>query len=159
MSLRKVVACYSDLIKDVILLLFIVFLVGYRGLLSAEVTLFQNVVIWMLIATIVVPLFVSACQTSARHPLAVFEFSVWRSFIVAGKQPGKCKLAFLQLLVFSFYLFVPSILINNQEKAIKKRQILEEQGKEEYNSKEGIMTNKILEEQEQIEGSSHLPED
>ena len=37
------------------------------------------------------------------------------------------------------------------EEAKMKRQLLEEEGREEYKSKEGLVSNKVLDEQEQIE--------
>ena len=143
--IRKMVASYVDLVRDIILVVFIIDL----GLFSADITLFQNVVIWILIATVAVPLVVSAVQTSARHPLTIFEFPVWQNF--TAEQPGRYKFAFIRLLVFFCYIFMPAILINNKEKAKLRRQVLEEQGKEEYDSKEGMVTNETLEEQEQIE--------
>merc|ERR1719458_404933 len=140
------VATYVDLVRDIFLVVFIIHL----GLFSAdEVTVFQNVVIWILIATVAVPLFVSGVRTSARHPLTIFEFPVWRNF--AAERPNKCNMAFIRLLVFAFYIFVPAILINNKEKAKLRKKVLEEQGKEEYESKQGVVTNETLEEQEQIE--------
>ena len=143
----KMVMAYVDLVRDIFLVVFIINL----GLFSvADITLFQNVVVWILIATVAVPLFASAVRTSARHPLAIFEFPVWRNF-TAEHPPSKCKLAFIRLLVFTCYIFVPAILINNKEKAKLRRQVLEEQGKEEYNSKDGIVTNETLTEQEQIQ--------
>ena len=141
----KMVATYVDLVRDIFLVVFIISL----GLFSAGVTLFQDVVIWILIATVAVPLFVSAVRTSARHPLTIFEFHIWRNF--TAERPSKCKMAFIQLLVFAFYIFVPAILIKNKEKAKMRKQVLEEQGKEEYESEEGVVTNETLEEQEQIE--------
>merc|ERR1719458_459270 len=140
------VATYVDLVRDIFLVVFIIHL----GLFSAdEVTVFQNVVIWILIATVAVPLFVSGVRTSARHPLTIFEFPVWRNF--AAERPNKCNMAFIRLLVFAFYIFVPAILINNKEKDKLRKKVLEEQGKEEYESKQGVVTNETLEEQEQIE--------
>ena len=53
-------------------------------------------------------------------------------------------MAFIRLSVFFGYIFIPSILINNKEKAKLGRQVLEEQGKEEFYSEEGMVTNKTL---------------
>merc|ERR1719458_1381949 len=140
------VATYVDLVRDIFLVVFIIHL----GLFSAdEVTVFQNVVIWILIATVAVPLFVSGVRTSARHPLTIFEFPVWRNF--AAEHPNKCKMAFIRLLVFAFYIFVPAISIKNKENAKMRKKVLEEQGKEEYESEQGVVTKEMLEEQEQIE--------
>ena len=147
--MRKMVVPYIDLVKDTFLVVFIIDATGYLGQFSADVTLFQNAVIRILIATVLVPLFVSAAKTSARYPLAIFEFPVWRNF--NAEQPSKSKLAFIRLLVFCCYIFVPAVLINNREKAKLKRQMLQEKGKEDYDSNEGVMTNAMLEEQEQIE--------
>ena len=141
----KMVATYVDLVRDIFLVVFIIHL----GLFSAGVTLFQDVVIWILIATVAVPLFVSGVRTSTRHPMTIFEFPVWRNF--TAERPSKCKLAFIRLVVFAFYIFVPAILIKNKEKAKMRKKVLEEQGKEEYESEEGVVTNETLEEQEQIE--------
>merc|ERR1719219_796216 len=94
-------------------------------------------------------MFISAIQTSTKHPLTVFEFSVWNNF--RTNPPGWWKMVFIRLAVFFCYILVPAILINNKEKAKLKRQQLEEKGKEEFESKGEIVTNETLEEQEQIE--------
>jgi len=98
---------------------------------------------------VVVPLLVSAIQTSWRHPLAIFEFPVWQNY--RTNPAGRLEMARIRLLVFFGYVFVPSILIVNKEKAKLKQKIIEEQGKEEFDSEDGIVTNKTLEEQEQLE--------
>ena len=81
--------------------------------------------------------------------MTIFEFPVWHNY--RTNPASRWELARIRLLVFLGYIFVPAILINNKEKAKLRRQILEEQGKEEYDSKEGIVSTTILDEQEQIE--------
>ena len=54
-------------------------------------------------------------------------------------------------MVFLCFIFVPAILISNKEKAKARKRELEEQGKEEYNSDEGTVTNKTLDEQDRID--------
>ena len=51
----------------------------------------------------------------------------------------------------SVQIFVPAVLINNKEKVKLRRQALQEKGTEDYDLKEGVLTNEMLEEQEQIE--------
>merc|ERR1719264_75044 len=136
---------YVDIVRDTALLI----IITKFGFFSDDITLFPNVVILLLLGTVTVPTFISAIQTSTRHPLTVFEFSVWNNLRI--NPPGWWKMLFIRLPVFFCYIFVPAILINNKEKAKLKRQQLEEKGKEEFETKEGIVTNKTLEEQEQIE--------
>ena len=139
---------YVDFVRDNVLLILII-TSGIVSLFSSELTLFQNVVVWILIATVVVPLFLSAILTSARHPLTVFKFEIWRNF--TAEQPSWWKMAFIRLVVFCGYIFVPAILVKNKEDAKLKRTKLEEKGKEEYDNNEGAVSNKILEEQAQID--------
>ena len=61
------------------------------------------------------------------------------------------ELAIIRGLVFLCFIFVPAILISNKEKAKARKRELEEQGKEEYNSDEGTVTNKTLDEQDRID--------
>ena len=146
--LWKMAVSYLDLVRDIVLVVLILQVTGHIGLFNEDSTHFQNVVIWILIATIVVPLFISAAITSANHPLTVFEFQVWRNF--TAEQPGWWKMAFIRLVVFSFYIFVPAVLIYNKENAKLRRETLQEQGKEEYDGNDGILSNDKLEEMKQI---------
>ena len=75
----------------------------------------------------------------SRHPLTIFEFPVWHNY--RTNPAGRWELAFIRLLVFFGFIFVPSILIVNKEKAKMRFKMLEEQGKEEFDSEEGIVTN------------------
>merc|ERR1719264_1088359 len=136
---------YVDIVRDTALLI----IITKFGFFSDDMTLFPNVVILLLLGTVTVPTFISAIQTSTRHPLTVFEFSVWNNF--RTNPPGWWKMLFIRLAVFFCYILVPSIVINNKEKAKLKRQQLEEKDKEEFESKGEIVTNETLEEQEQIE--------
>ena len=147
--LVKMIASYVDLVRDTVLVGLLVTIIGYKGFFSEDITLFPNVVILILVATVAVPLFVSAVQTSYKHPLTIFEFPVWHDY--RTKPACGWKLAFIRLTVFFGYIFVPSVLINNKEKAKLRRQALEERGKEKFDPEEGVVTNKTLEEQEQIE--------
>ena len=61
------------------------------------------------------------------------------------------ELAVIRGLVFLCFIFVPTILISNKEKAKARKRELEEQGKEEYNSDEGTVTNETLDEQDRID--------
>ena len=67
---------YVDVVRDTVLLGLLITIIGYKGFFSEDITLFPNVVILITVATVAVPLFVSAFQTSWRHPLAMFEFHV-----------------------------------------------------------------------------------
>ena len=145
----KIIACYVDVVKDTVLVSLLITIIGYKGFFSEDITLFPNVVILILMTTVAVPLFVSAVQTSWRHPLTIFEFPVWHNY--RTNPAGRWKLAFIRLTVFFGYIFVPSVLISNKEKAKLRRRVLEEQGKQEFDSEEGMVTNKTLEEQELIE--------
>ena len=162
LKLLKMLASYVDLVRDAVLVAILIDLTGFQGF--DDLTLFPNVVILILSATLVVPLFVSAVWTSAKHPLTIFEFSVWNDYNRFLQDchphlfndynrvpPGKWELVFIRSIVFCCYIFVPAILFNNKEEAKMKRQLLEEEGREEYKSKEGLVSNKVLDEQEQIE--------
>ena len=145
----KSIASYVDVVRDTVLVCLLITITGYQGFFSEDITLFPNVVILILLLTVAVPMLSSAIQTSWRHPLTIFEFPVWHNY--RTNPAGSWELARIRLLVFFGYIFMPAILINNRAKAKLRRQILEEQGKEEFYSEEGIVTNKTLEEQEQIE--------
>ena len=149
-TLRKIATSYTDLVRDVVLVvLLIVSTTGGSGLLSADILLFQNVVIWILIGTIVVPLFISAISTSAKYPLTVFGFQVWRTY--STEPPSWWKMFFIRTVVFVCYIFVPGVLIKNMEEVKLKRTVLEKEGKDEYERNKGIVSDKTLHEQEQID--------
>ena len=114
---------YIDIVRDTILVGILIKITD--GSFTDDITLFPNVVILILLATVAVPTFISAFHTSARHPLAIFEFSVWNYF--RRNPAGKWELIFIQLGVFFCYFFVPAILVDNKEKAKLRRQALEEQ--------------------------------
>ena len=61
------------------------------------------------------------------------------------------ELSIIRGLVFLCFIFVPAILISNKEKAKARKRELEEQGKKEYNSDDGTVTNKTLDEQDRID--------
>lgn len=145
--LVKTIASYVDLVRDTVLVGLLLTITN-MGFVSDDITLFPNMVILILLATVVVPLLVSAIHTSWRHPLTIFEFPVWHNY--RTNPAGRWELAFIRLLVFFGFILVPSILIVNKEKAKMRVKMLEEQGKEEFYSEDGIVTNKTLEEQEQI---------
>ena len=145
---------YSDFVRDMILVVLILQTTDYRELFNEDSSLFQNVVVWLLIATIVVPIFFSAIQTSIKHPLIIFRFHTWHNF--TAEQPSWWKMFFIKIVVFVCYLFVPAVLIINKEKAKGRRQDLEAEAKKEFDSNDGIVSNKVLDEQEQIE--SYLDE-
>ena len=105
-------ASYIDLVRDIVLVILIIEATGSFELFGADSLLFQNVIIWILIGTIVVPLFFSAIRTSSKHPLTIFGFQVWRNF--TAEQPGWWKMAFIRIVVFVCYIFVPAILIKNK---------------------------------------------
>ena len=91
----KMAVSYVDLVRDSILVGMLAIISGYQGFFSDDVTLFPNTVILILVATVVVPLFISAVQTSARYPLAVFEFPEWNDYKInpAGRFEGIIVLA------------------------------------------------------------------
>ena len=99
-------------------------------------------IIWLLIASISVPLLKSAVETALWYPHAVLSSSV--------SPPTGCKLRALQVAVFCGYFFVPSLLIINKEKAKLSRKILLEKSKEEFVSS-GTMTEQIYEELQEVE--------
>ena len=148
-GLLKMTVTYIDVVRDTILVAILIKITGFEGFFSEDITLFPNVVIVILSATVAVPTFISAVQTSARHPLTIFQFSGWNYY--QTNPAGRWEFGIIRLLVFTCYVFVPALLIYNRHKATVRRQILEEQAKEEYDTKEGIVANETLEEQEQIE--------
>ena len=91
----KMAVSYVDLVRDSILVGMLAIISGYQGFFSDDVTLFPNTVILILVATVVVPLLISAVQTSARYPLAVFEFPEWNDYKInpAGRFEGIIVLA------------------------------------------------------------------
>ena len=86
----KMTVSYVDLVRDSILVGMLAIISGYQGFFYDDVMLFPNTVILILLATVVVPLLISAVQTSARYPLAVFEFPRWNDYKInpAGRFEG-----------------------------------------------------------------------
>jgi len=149
-KLMKIIVSYVDFVRDSILVgMLIVTLGGYLIFFSSDFTLFHNLIILLLLTTVVVPMLVSAVITSAKYPFAIFEFSVLND---CRTNPASwLETFFIRLVVFTVYIFVPAILINNKENAKQRKTQLEEQGKEEYDTQDGQVPNQILEELEQID--------
>ena len=146
----KTTASYVDVVRDWILVNMLVIITGgYFAFVSSDFTLFPNLVILLLMATVAVPTLVSAILTTVKYPLTIFEFSVWNNF--RTNLASWWEMFFIRLVVFSFYIFVPAIFINNKENAKRRKIQLEEQGKVEYDTQEGKVSNRILEEQEQLD--------
>ena len=139
-KLLKMISSYVDVVRDAVLVgVLVTITAAYQGFIVEDLTLFPNVVIMILLSTLTIPLLVGAVCTSIRHPFAIFEFPVWNNY--RTKPAGEWEYLFIQLLVFSCYLFVPAILINNKENAILRKKILEEKGKDEYEEKKGKVSN------------------
>ena len=51
------VASYVDVVRDSVLVGLLITITGYQGFFSEDISLFPNVVILILLATVVVPLF------------------------------------------------------------------------------------------------------
>ena len=92
-SLVKIILSYVDVVRDTVLVGLLITIVGFKGSFWEDITLFPKVVTLM-VATVAVPLFVSAVQLSCRHPLMIFEFPVWKDY--RTKPASGCKLAFIQ---------------------------------------------------------------
>ena len=136
----KVHMSYLDVTKDTALAIKLISLIGVQ--IFTEPALFQSVIIWLLIASIVVPLLKSAVETALWYPHAVLDSSV--------STPSGSKLRALQAAVFCGYFFVPSLLIKNKEKAALKRKILLEKTKDEFLST-GVVEEQIYEELQEVE--------
>ena len=137
----EVVLSYFDVTKDSALAIKLISLIGVQQLFT-EPTIFQSVIIWLLIASIIVPLLKSALETALRYPQAVLDSSV--------SPPSGNKLKVLQAVVFCGYFFVPSLLIFNRKRAKLRKKILLEKSKDEFNST-GAMKEQIQEELQDIE--------
>lgn len=149
-KLVKITASYVDFVRDSILVrMLIVTLGGYLVFFSSDFTLFSNLIILLLLTTMVVPMLVSAILTTIKHPFTIFEFSVWNDY--RTNPASWWETFFIRLVVFCLYIFVPANLINNKENAKRRKIQLEVQGKVEYDTQEGKVSNRILEEQEQLE--------
>ena len=136
----KVVLSYLDVTKDTALAIKLISLIGVQ--IFTEPALFQSVIIWLLIASIIVPLLKSAVETAVWYPHTVLDSSV--------NPPRGCKLRALQVTVFSGYFFVPSLLIINKEKAELKRKMLLEKSKDQFLSA-GVVKEHISEELREVE--------
>ena len=141
----KVVLSYLDVTKDSALVIKLITLIGWQ--IFTEPTLFQSVIIWLLIGSIAIPLFKSAVETTLSYPHAVLEAS--------RSRPKGRKLKALQAVVFCGYFFVPSLLIRNREKAKLRRKVLLEKSRDDY-----LSTGAVREEiQDELEGLEKYEED
>ena len=136
----KVLLSYLDVTKDTALVIKLITLIGVQ--IFTEPALFQSVIIWLLIASIVVPLLKSAVETAFWYPHAVLESS--------ASTPTGSKLRALQAAVFCGYFFVPSLLIINREKAALRRKMLLEKTKDDFLST-GVVKEQICEELQEVE--------
>ena len=136
----KVVLSYIDVTKDSALVIKLITLIGWQ--IFTEPTIFQSVIIWLLISSIAVPFLKSAVETTLLYPHTVLEASTSR--------PKGRKLKALQAVVFCGYLFVPSLLIRNRERAKLARKILLEKSKDDYLST-GTVRKEIQDELQELE--------
>ena len=141
-SFGSVVLSYLDVTKDTALVIKLISLIGVQ--IFTEPAIFQSVVIWLLIASIVVPLLKSAIETALCYPHAVLDSS--------ASLPSGRQLRLLQAAVFCGYFFVPSLLIVNRKKAKLKIEILLEKSKEEFHSA-GLVKEEIQEEIRNVENT------
>ena len=93
-SLVKIILSYVDVVRDTVLVGLLITIVGFKGSFWEDITLFPKVVTLILVATVAVPLFVSAVQLSCRHPLMIFKLPVWKEY--RTNPASGCKLAFIQ---------------------------------------------------------------
>ena len=91
--LVKIILSYVDVVRDTVLVGLLITIVGFKGSFWEDITLFPKVVTLM-VATVAVPLFVSAVQLSCRHPLMIFKLPVWKEY--RTKPASGCKLVFIQ---------------------------------------------------------------
>lgn len=79
---------YFDLIKDLILVTSMVWLRTPNDLFN-NCTEFPNVVTWLLITSVALPLIVSGITTSHKFPLVVFDFEAWKNYKKFSQNTGK----------------------------------------------------------------------
>jgi len=144
----KIASSYFDLIKDLTLVICLIYIQGFE-LLFTSFTSFSSVVIWTLIASILAPLIMSGAKTSQRYPLAVLGHEAWRNY--RANIPSNKKLNLIKLCVFCFYMVIPSVIINNKVKATNRRIYLLEQARQQFHATDGETQNEILEELTSIE--------
>ena len=148
-KLAKMIFSYLDFVKDISLTLNLIILTSVQVLFSKDFTLFQSVIVWLMMFSVGAPLLLSAIQTAIYYPTTLLDFHTWRSF--TGDPPGEKKLLGLRISTFFAYLFVPSTQINNKAEAQERKEILLENTKTEFNAYNGTVSIEISEELEQLE--------
>ena len=106
---------YLDLIKDTTLLCTLVYLL--QGTLFTHYTAFPCQVCWILTASIVFPLAISALETALYRPLLILGFRSWQQLQCKQSPPSGRRLWWIKFFNFFFYPLVPALLINAIEES------------------------------------------
>ena len=143
----RVAFTYIDLVKDLTLTLSLVFLTGLQVLFSSYFTLFQSMIVWLMIFSVGAPFLLSAIQTTIYHPTSLLDFNTWCNFT---SNPDR-NLTGVRITMFCTYLFVPSIQIYNKTDALHRKESLLEKTKIQFKAKNGAVSSEIYGELEQLE--------
>ena len=109
---------YLDLGFDSILLGTILKVLGASIIGNYE--LFSSQVALLLLASILVPSWITAFSIARNRPLVVVGSDQW----IQRLSHGRCKMFFLQIIIMVCSLIVPALVIRAEEKAQEKRKIL-----------------------------------
>ena len=121
--LRMVVLIYFDLVKDLFLLVALMYILQRR--LIYEFFTFASFFTWILAASILLPLIFSALEVVWCRPSVIFGHKTW----LKHKDSHNSKFIIIKVLTFLFYFTIPALLLDTKEEVKAERKKLLHKGK------------------------------
>ena len=135
-QLMKITTAYLDLSTDLIILYCIM---NVLTLSIGEFLTFPCQIAFLLLASIVVPIFTSAIMTACKSPLVILSVHQAKYFNESFNRIG---VAIVRAIIFMFFPFVPAMTILSAENAKEKRNSLKLKGYK----KDNLIISSILDE-------------
>ena len=122
---KAIFSLYFDLLKDAVILAPILNIIGWN--FFYDFSSFPSFLAWALVASILLPLVLSALGLMLGDPTILLGCGAWCSY--RTNQPSCIKRFLMMSFTFLFFFTIPAILVNAREKAKAKRERLLHSGK------------------------------